>query len=108
MLNTAVNNPLFEFHIRNAVHKEASDTVRSLIYSNTVSAHIKKVRCCKSGRSRTYDGNFFACTDCRNFRFNITVFKSIFYNCFLVLFRAYGVAVKSACTGLLAKCRADS
>ena len=104
----AVNNTFFKLHIGNTVHKQSAHTVASFKYGYRVTPEVKLVSCGKSGRTRTDDGNLFACANLWRLGAGIALNIRILYNAVFVGFNGYRVSVCSAGAGFFTKRRANS
>ena len=106
--NPAVNDGLFQFHIRNAVHQQTANTVFPFIDGHGVSSPVQLQSGCQTGRARTDDGYFLSRPHLWDSRLHESAFISRFNDGIFVFFHGNRVAVQSAGASLFTKCRTYS
>ena len=60
-INAALHDALVEFHVRDAVHQQAADTVGTLVYGDLVAHLVKLIRSSQAGRAGADDSNLLTC-----------------------------------------------
>ena len=104
----AVNNPLLQLHVRNTVHQKASDMIISLIYRNGMTAAVKLIGCCQSGRTGTDDCNLFAGSSLWRLRPHQVVGITVLDDRILICLAGNRCIVQTTGAGCLTECRAYS
>ena len=107
-LPLSVHNPLFQLHIRNAVHQQTSDAIGTLEDSDGMSASVQLIRHRKSGGSASHNGYALACPYLGRIRDGISLLIGILDNGMLVLLRRNRITVQTAGTCSLAERRTYS
>ena len=73
-----------------------------------MAAAVELHRCCKAGRTASYNGNAFSGAHFRRLRRNQAGCPCVFDDRAFIFLRADRVSVYVACTGCFAECRADT
>ena len=107
-VDAAVNVLLFQLHVRNAVHHQAADAVKALIYRDVVSAAVEQISGRQAGRAGADDGNFLVGADFRNARLDEMVLIAVFNQRQFVFLDGDRISVCAAGAGSHAQTWADA
>ena len=104
----SVNDAFFQFHIRNTIAKQSSDTVSSLKYRYVMTTFVELICRCQTGWAASYDCHLFAGTHSWWFCLCIASLVSSLNDCIFIFFCRDSFSIQIAGAGFLTQCRTHS
>ena len=105
---TATDDGLVELHVRDAVHEETADFIRTLEDGDTVATVVQLIGYGEAGRTGTDDSDALTGTNLRDPRLHVALLERLFDDVELVVVRRHRRVIESLDAGLLAERRADT